>query len=913
MRFRTALLTCALVCAASAHALTLEQARVDATSLDAGSADPFRVKARVGGLAVEAIAGQPASVRLGEVTAEIPAGALRKRKGLLVWKSRAAGVKRVVVRVARSTIEVAGGGVELGAMPAPVRLELGLGGEQACGGLTWTSERRVRKAGRPATRRIADGVPSPCSSGPPVYDPVPPTVQITSPTVNDGVATADPTVTVGGVAFDDQQLAGLSWSSDRGGGASFGPAATWTVAGVPLLPGDNVITLSATDAGGNVATDTLAVTYNVNGIVFEGMPAVDPDAFFVGEATETIVRQAIAANDDLDPATVRLVRLTDAGAKLFVGSLSDDGDLARGDEIQSDGIHTGKMNMGGLRTGLQRFRVSAKTLSMPEETAWSPVLTLPIIEHLGEEQLEAAVALANEARALFANLSAQGAAVGDALAQVVALAAQRGARVAGQSESGLGAWWLDGNGLLGGMLAYDQGTLRAGATARGAAAGQDAPAGSPGAVAATGAASETPAMPTGLAAPRAAGSGELGSRRVAILAPWFATEEAADVATMLQARQCPPFDVDSWSGTDAGAERFMNLDRYGLVLIASHGDALFHSLGAAYRAEWRWESLEGQVVVLTGTTLTAGTLARWERDLRLGRMAVFPDGVAGILPSFLSRYNVRFPSSIVVAGSCRSTWNATLENAFLGRGAATVFGFDGYVASGFAHDRAVDLVAKLLDGRTTGEAFTPGLADGGAPPASFTMAGRADVSTTASDIVNTSFETDSGLAASVPGWTVSGDGRVLGALGSARPTEGARMGLISTGLGFTQDSGAIVQTVCLPPLPPGYTRMTLSWDWNFFSEEFLEYCGSQFQDSFEVSFGGVALQSTRIDDLCDQVDEADVRFDKGGVYATGWRRTSVDVTELAGTRGVLRFAAHDVGDSIFDSAILIDGLRLGLE
>jgi hypothetical protein len=56
-----------------------------------------------------------------------------------------------------------------------------------------------------------------------------------------------------------------------------------------------------------------------------------------------------------------------------------------------------------------------------------------------------------------------------------------------------------------------------------------------------------------------------------------------------------------------------------------------------------------------------------------------------------------------------------------------------------------------------------------------------------------------------------------------------------------------------------------------------------------------------------------VRFDKGDVWASGWHRTTADVTALAGTSGVLAFAAHDVGDSIFDSAILIDRLVLAVE
>ena len=58
---------------------------------------------------------------------------------------------------------------------------------------------------------------------------------------------------------------------------------------------------------------------------------------------------------------------------------------------------------------------------------------------------------------------------------------------------------------------------------------------------------------------------------------------------------------------------------------------------------------------------------------------------------------------------------------------------------------------------------------------------------------------------------------------------------------------------------------------------------------------------------------ADVSFDKGDVHKTGWVSQAVDVTALAGTSGVLRFGAEDVGDSIYDSVILVDRVRVVAE
>jgi len=73
------------------------------------------------------------------------------------------------------------------------------------------------------------------------------------------------------------------------------------------------------------------------------------------------------------------------------------------------------------------------------------------------------------------------------------------------------------------------------------------------------------------------------------------------------------------------------------------------------------------------------------------------------------------------------------------------------------------------------------------------------------------------------------------------------------------------------------------------------------------------LQSTKVDDLCSGVTPADVSFDKGDVYKTGWITQAVDVTAFAGVTDVLRFGASDVGDSIYDSVILVDRVRVVAE
>jgi hypothetical protein len=177
-------------------------------------------------------------------------------------------------------------------------------------------------------------------------------------------------------------------------------------------------------------------------------------------------------------------------------------------------------------------------------------------------------------------------------------------------------------------------------------------------------------------------------------------------------------------------------------------------------------------------------------------------------------------------------------------------------------------------------------------------------------------------------WTKAGDGRVIPHLGYTQPSEGSNMGIISTGLGYTTATGAIDQNFCMDS-----DDINLQFDWNFFSEEFNEYCGSRYQDSFSVKMysfdpatGNIEseelLFEMAIDDLCGMVGQSDVYFDKSydgcepssgndcKVWNSGWKNESIDISSFADKAVNLRFYATDIGDSVYDSAILIDNVRI---
>jgi len=55
-------------------------------------------------------------------------------------------------------------------------------------------------------------------------------------------------------------------------------------------------------------------------------------------------------------------------------------------------------------------------------------------------------------------------------------------------------------------------------------------------------------------------------------------------------------------------------------------------------------------------------------------------------------------------------------------------------------------------------------------------------------------------------------------------------------------------------------------------------------------------------------------FDRCDVWSTGWQPQSIDISGIAAANQnkpvTIKFSAGDVGDSIFDSAILLDAIKI---
>jgi hypothetical protein len=368
-----------------------------------------------------------------------------------------------------------------------------------------------------------------------------------------------------------------------------------------------------------------------------------------------------------------------------------------------------------------------------------------------------------------------------------------------------------------------------------------------------------------------------------------------DIYDMFADSNCPIFNVNYLTNQYATVNALNDIADYGLIAINTHGGI----------------DGEGQVIFQSGELFNP--LSPLIDDWILGRVTLTPHytgdyNVWTVRPSYISSRNGTMPGSIIYNGYCHSAQNSTMVNAFISKGAGAFVGFNQSIDFRFNADVAPIFFESIIEGETTQEAFIPGQSD----PyyhlhANFVMLPAYAERKFASSLANPGFE-----EGNLSGWTADGDGRVISQLGFLTPTEGSYMAIISTGLGYSTSSATISQSFCLPD-----SINTLSCNWNYLSEELIEYVGSVYQDYFNITLvdengGSHTLLHRTVDDIYYNYGlihvSPNIVFDQGDVWMTGWVPFEFDISPWAGQTVELIFATGDVGDSIYDTAILIDDI-----
>ncbi len=715
---------------------------------------------------------------------------------------------------------------------------------------------------------------------------------------------------------------------------------------------------------------SLSVTYNTS-VTFTSLPQLTPDTGIAGDTYGTIYARIGISPANLDPTSIKLHQVDDSGGKGDeLKLLTDDGNLNNGDEIQGDGIYSAKISLTSSEAKEIKMRIFAKDTTGKESK--SSIFSFKFLAKVAagdlakqSSNLDAAISKFNNllAKEMIKKEVTKEIATATVLDDMVSyLKGLDGVLEAG--KGGYGVWWLNKTGIFGALSSV---ALDPKAENYRNAGDREGPAKRAGNAdiwkfsTYDSRSTRIEYLRTGTGPKKGAIFAEvegedkynIGSfNAIHIMpfkntVPWYTTSYPGGWYNVVVPSVCPAFNkTDKVNNstdpmTDAPTEPvplsvWKSLSTYGLICSATHGDtmnipkkALEDKYPFLKFIDWLFPWHDNRVILFSNIAVNATLegLNPYLADLLVGRLMLWPEGGGKvsliITPEFISYYNGQFPNSIWIDISCKGAFNDTLAAVFLAKGGGAWYGYSDYVKASYAHYTERNILEQLINnGKNAGEAFEAAVAahganDGDSDPAALTLHGEKKTKIGKSDLKNQSFEDPNG-AGSLNGWTTEGDGRVIKVLGSDGPTNGGTMAIISTGLGFTTTSGSIYQNFCLSA-----KAKSLVFDWNFYSEEFKEWCNTQFDDTFQVSVkdiqsgAEVVLFKTSVNILCANTDaliKSSISFDKGDAWYTGWKlNETVDISAYQGKAVTLKFFATDKGDSIYDTAILMDNIRIVTE
>lgn len=376
--------------------------------------------------------------------------------------------------------------------------------------------------------------------------------------------------------------------------------------------------------------------------------------------------------------------------------------------------------------------------------------------------------------------------------------------------------------------------------------------------------------------------------------------------------------------TDVTVEDFKNLSSYDVICISTHGT--LH--------EWRdgffWKDYHQYPAICLPEEATKASNKKYSIELK-EKQLVEIDNCYWILPSFFeNKYSsIELDEKFIFSESCQfkganGKIDTTMSNAFESRSAEAVVGFHNSVLAVYSRNFMKSYVDELIAGRTTQEAFdvsvsTNGADDKGNPVAYPILSGRTDAKLVQTGLFNGDFESyiDMMFMGIPISWNREGDVRAVSKLGDVKST--GRMAFLTTGIGSKTTAnigvgteGSIMSQSFIVP----NNITTLNFDYNFISEEPMEFVGSEFNDSFgvHIKHKGTVV----IDQIYESVNSStwlninSIDFSGGDstVFQTDWKSATIDVSAYRGEKITLNFIVRDLGDSIYDSACLIDNVVL---
>ena len=727
-----------------------------------------------------------------------------------------------------------------------------------------------------------------------------PAIQINSPTNYFSWVTTDATLDIAGVAHDDKNIKSVKVTINGTNSVTANGTSNWSQKDISLQMGENVIVCEAKDKGGNTAKDTLLVTRNTD-VNFIGIPFFSMDSFFIDEAGTTTVRQTINSSAQ-NISSVKLVSLNpDYSVAAEKGVLYDNGNLNNNDELMGDGVFSGKIDILEATLGTHYYRIVA--YSDASIANYSPIYKLNFLAPIPISALNNIVSYYDQIEGILNQSTATSLSEGAPVLRNW-FAAQDDVTSATLVDGALEITYTSGitssvifsetdeNGLIttkGGSLSTER--------HRSPAVPLDKQ---------TRGTNFHPSIRPSFVwnSPKEDNYDVIMDKDVLIWAPYEGVFNVSMRPTLeaIFAESDLDLNVVTLTNQQCSVHSLDNLADYGTIIFDTHG------LGGEY--------------IFTGEPVNAAhnnahRLLFASKKLSISANVVFHrgDGYAMKSPMYIVRSAYiasifgTLPNSVVFNGSCESAQTDNLADAFIGKGAKAYLGFNNVVNTGFCSAKSNEFFHRMAVGlKNNGQAFTAGQTDPVDPYATFIMTYSTNKLHYSYDLINGDFE-----MGNLSGWTGGGDGRVITQLADITPTQGGFMGIISTGLGYTQTSGNIAQSF---KVPESASNLTIKW--NFMSEEFMEFVGSEFQDFLTFALvdstgSEHVLFHETIDSFVDYGlthMSPPLYFDHGDVYGTDWRTFMTNIVAYRGQLVRLIIRIGDVGDSVYDSVCLLDDIRI---
>lgn len=372
-------------------------------------------------------------------------------------------------------------------------------------------------------------------------------------------------------------------------------------------------------------------------------------------------------------------------------------------------------------------------------------------------------------------------------------------------------------------------------------------------------------------------------------------------------------------------DSFKNLNGYQFIATDCHGSTYSH-----------WG--DKTPVICTDEEATSEAKKAYSADLKKGRI------VAGffktnnkfwIRPDFFDFYysTDKLDCSIFYLNVCKGAVDEgkALVNSIRNAGADSVVAYSDTVYTFYGTAMLSDIVDSLVKGNDIGQAVNAAKAENGENDHEWFQSVSSETpkpeiavcdvyGSTSADIhdalVNGDFDSPFDiLSDSISAWNEFGDARSVFKLAGIKPQSEQKMGVISSGFGSQNDetTSCIYQTILVPE-----DASTISFTYDVVSEEPMEYVNSVFNDTFDfeiLNLDGEVLDTLATESVNDStwyaVDGIDFPGGDETTFHTRWQSVTSDaISKYRSQLVVIRAIVRDAGDSIYDTAALIDSVEI---